>query len=226
MSDVCRNVEALRHLVNQGMGDNTLRALTSDLAYLEAWGLVATGSSLPWPAPEALLLKFVAQRLWDPRKRANDDDHGMPADVDENLRSQRFLKSTGPHAPSTVRRRLGNWSTLTKWRALDGALASPPLKSAPGRSCCTAVPRKRSHKSAKAVTRDVLAKLLAACATDGLRDLRARAILTRSHGAITSQIRSASIKFLQQCRQAHRTGCTYDLMSVTGPHFATVGTNN
>ena len=54
-----QDVETLRHLVNQGMGDNTLRALTSDLAYLEAWGMAATGRSLPWPAPEALLLKFV-----------------------------------------------------------------------------------------------------------------------------------------------------------------------
>ncbi|MGO7032926.1 integrase, partial [Rhizobium ruizarguesonis] len=39
------DVETLRHLVNQGMGDNTLRALTSDLAYLEAWGLAATKKS-------------------------------------------------------------------------------------------------------------------------------------------------------------------------------------
>ncbi len=39
---------ALRHLVNEGMGDNTLRALTSDLAYLQAWSLAATGRSLPW----------------------------------------------------------------------------------------------------------------------------------------------------------------------------------
>ncbi len=73
-----QDVETLRHLVNQGMGDNTLRALTSDLAYLEAWGLATTGSSLPWPAPEALLLKFVAHHLWDPEKRATDPDHGMP----------------------------------------------------------------------------------------------------------------------------------------------------
>lgn len=29
-----QDVETLRHLVNQGMGENTLRALTSDLAYL------------------------------------------------------------------------------------------------------------------------------------------------------------------------------------------------
>ncbi|UIK20644.1 site-specific integrase [Rhizobium leguminosarum] len=171
-----QDVETLRHLVNQGMGDNTLRALTSDLAYLEAWGLAATGQSLPWPAPEALLLKFVAHHLWDPQHRETDPDHGMPADVDENLRSQGFLRSAGPHAPSTVRRRLANWSTLTRWRGFDGAFASPALKSAI-RLAVRAVPRTRRRKSAKAVTGDVLAKLLATCATDSLRDLRDRAIL-------------------------------------------------
>ncbi len=171
-----QDVETLRHLVNQGMGDNTLRALTSDLAYLEAWGLAATGRPLPYPAPEALLLKFVAHHLWDPERRAADPDHGMPVEVDNNLRRQGFLKSTGPHAPATVRRRLANWSTLTKWRSLDGAFASPALKSAI-RLAVRAVPRTRRRKSAKAVTGDVLAKLLATCATDRLRDLRDRAIL-------------------------------------------------
>lgn len=171
-----QDVETLRHLVNQGMGDNTLRALTSDLAYLEAWGLATTGSSLPWPAPEALLLKFVAHHLWDPEKRATDPDHGMPAEVDNNLRQQGFLKAVGPHAPDTVRRRLANWSTLTKWRGLDGAFASPALKSAI-RLAVRAVPRTRRRKSAKAVTGDVLAKLLASCSGDSLRDVRDRAIL-------------------------------------------------
>ncbi len=74
--------------------------------------MAATGKS--WPVPEALLLKFVAHHLWDPQQRETDPDHGMPADVDEKLRSQGFLKSVGPHAPSTVRRRLANWSTLPK----------------------------------------------------------------------------------------------------------------
>lgn len=170
------DIETLRHLVNEGMGTNTLRAITSDLAYIEAWALAATKRSLPWPAPEALLLKFVAQHLWDPQKRAVDPDHGMPADVADNLRAQGFLKSAGPHAPATVRRRLANWSTLTKWRGLDGAFASPPLKSAI-RLAVRAVPRKRTRKSAKAVTGDVLAKLLATCSTDNLRDVRDRAIL-------------------------------------------------
>ncbi|NTF10621.1 site-specific integrase [Agrobacterium rubi] len=171
-----QDIETLRHLVNTGMGANTLRALTSDLAYLEAWGLAATGKSLPWPAPEALLLKFVAHHLWDPEKKTTDPDHGMPAYVDDKLRKQGFLKSIGPHAPATVRRRLANWSTLTKWRGLDGAFTSPALKSAI-RHAVRAVPRTRRRKSAKSVTGDVLAKLLATCAGDGLRDLRDRAIL-------------------------------------------------
>lgn len=171
-----QDVETLRRLVNEGMGENTLRALTSDRAYLEAWALAATGSPLPWPAPEALLLKFVAHHLWDPEKRAADSDHGMPTKVEDNLRCRGFLKSVGPHAPSTVRRRLANWSTLTRWRDLDGAFASPALKSAI-RLAIRATSRQRRRKSARAVTADVLTKLLATCRTESLRDKRDRAIL-------------------------------------------------
>lgn len=171
-----QDVATLRHLVNEGMGKNSLRALTSDLAYLQAWSLAATSKSLPWPAPEALLLKFVAHHLWYPQKRQEDLDHGMSHEVAENLRNQGFLKSTGPHAPDTVRRRLATWSTLTKWRGLSGAFTSPALKSAI-RLAVRATPRPRKRKSAKAVTGDVLAKMLATCTSRSLRDLRDRAIL-------------------------------------------------
>ncbi|MBB4571308.1 site-specific integrase [Rhizobium leucaenae] len=171
-----QDVETLRHLVNEGMGNNTLRALASDLAYLEAWSLAATGSPLPWPAPEALLLKFVAHHLWDTARRHSDPDHGMPVDVDRILRDGGFLRAAGPHAPDTVRRRLANWSTLTKWRGFDGGFASPALKAAI-RLAVRAVPRPRRRKSAKPVTSDVLAKLLATCGGDSLHDLRDRAIL-------------------------------------------------
>ena len=171
-----QDVETLRHLVNEGMGDNTLRALTSDLAYLQAWSLAATGQSLPWPAPEAMLLKFVAHHLWDPEKRAHDPSHGMPWPVEQSLRDQRFLRAAGPHAPDTVRRRLASLSTLTKWRGFDGSFSSPALKSAI-RLAVRAVPRQRRRKSAKAITADILAQLLATCSTDSLRDRRDRAIL-------------------------------------------------
>ena len=72
------DVATLKHLAKEGMGENSLRALASDLAYLEAWVLAATGTPLPWPAPEALALKFVAHHLWDPARRDTDPSHGMP----------------------------------------------------------------------------------------------------------------------------------------------------
>ncbi|CDZ68213.1 Cointegrate resolution protein S [Neorhizobium galegae bv. orientalis] len=171
-----QDVETLRRLVNEGMGENTLRALTSDLAYLQAWSLAATGASLPWPAPEAMLLKFVSHHLWQPEQRGIDPHHGMPVDVEQSLREQRFLRSPGPHAPDTVRRRLASWSTLTKWRGMTGVFSSPSLKSAI-RLAVRATPRPRKRKSAKAVTGDVLAQMLATCAGCDLRDVRDRAIL-------------------------------------------------
>ncbi|KPF41411.1 integrase [Rhizobium sp. AAP43] len=194
-----QDVETLRHLVNEGMGVNTLRALSSDLTYLQAWSLAATGRSLPWPAPEALLLKFIAHHLWDPEKRLADPLHGMPADVDDKLRIQGFLRTAGPHAPDTVRRRLATWSTLTKWRGLQGSFGSPSIRSAI-KLAIRATPRQRRRKSGKAVTGDVLASLLATCQTAGLRDVRDRAILMvafASGGRRRSEIASLRTEQLQ-----------------------------
>ncbi|MGY5810146.1 site-specific integrase [Rhizobium sp. LEGMi198b] len=170
------DVATLKHLAKQGMGDNTLRALASDLGYLEAWCQLATGSPLPWPAPQSLLLKFVAHHLWDPVERAENPDHGMPVEVEAGLRAQDLLRVDGPHAPDTVRRRLTSWSILTRWRGLTGAFSAPSLKSAL-RLAVRAAPRQRRRKSKKAVTGDVLTKLLSTCAGDRPVDLRDRALL-------------------------------------------------
>ncbi|MGV1760801.1 site-specific integrase [Rhizobium sp. A22-96] len=170
------DVATLKHLANEGMGDNTLRALASDLGYLETWCELATGSPLPWPAPEALLLKFVAHHLWDPEERAANPSHGMPAEIETGLRSKGLLRAEGPHAPDTVRRRLTSWSTLTRWRGLAGSFTAPSLKAAL-RLAVRASGRPRQRKSKKAVTGDILAKLLTTCAGDRLVDRRDRALL-------------------------------------------------
>ncbi|MER9882101.1 hypothetical protein [Mesorhizobium sp. M0118] len=59
------------------------------------------------------LVKFVAH-------------HRMPADVSATLKSRRgLLRSDGPQAPSTVRRRLSNWPTLTIWRGMVAKFNAP-----------------------------------------------------------------------------------------------------
>ncbi|MBB5577846.1 integrase [Rhizobium paranaense] len=170
------DVATLKHLAKEGMGANTLRALASDLGYLEAWCELSTGAPLPWPAPESLLLKFVAHHLWDPAERAADPSHGMPAEVEAGLRAQGLLRVDGPHAPDTVRRRLTSWSILTRWRGLTGAFSAPSLKTAL-RLAVKASGRPRQRKSKMAVTGNILAKLLATCAGERLVDLRDRALL-------------------------------------------------
>ncbi len=170
------DVATLRHIAQEGLGENTLRALASDLAYLEAWSLAATGWPLPWPAPEALVLKFIAHHLWDPGKRESDPDHGMPAPVERALRAQGILRVTGPHAPSTVKRRLAHWGTLHRWRGKDGPFASPHLRAAT-RLAVRASSRPRTRKSRRAVTKNVLEQMLQTCALNRLVDMRDRALL-------------------------------------------------
>jgi site-specific recombinase XerD len=192
------DVATLKHLAREGMGENSLRALASDLAYLEAWALASIGSPLPWPAPEALALKFVAHHLWDSSRREADPNHGMPMDVSEALRAADLLRTLGPHAPATVRRRLSSWSTLHHWKGAAGPFASPALRSAL-RLSVRAAARPRMRKSQRAVTRDVLEALLATCGSDRLADTRDAALLLvafASGGRRRSEVASLRVEQL------------------------------
>src|SRR3954449_4296542 len=140
------DVATLTHLAREGMGANTLRALASDLAYLETWAWAVLSGPLPWPAPEALILRFIAHHLWDPVQRETDPLHGMPEAVAGVLRANDQLRVEGPHAPATVRRRLAHWSTLHRWRGLTGPFGAPNVRQA-----------------LRLATRDVLDQLLATC---------------------------------------------------------------
>jgi len=170
------DITTLQHLATKGTSENSLRALTSDLAYLEAWAQASTAQPLPWPAPEALLLRFVAHHLWDPVKRAEDPGHGMPEAVAASLRTQDLLRSFGPHSPATVRRRLASWATLHRRQGVTGAFQEPGFREAL-RLAAKAAQWPRRRKSAKPVTRDILDRLLATCDGETLADLRDRALL-------------------------------------------------
>ena len=170
------DVATLRHLVASGTGENSLRAIASDLAYLERWSLAATGAALPWPAPPALVVKFIAHHLWDAVRKASDPDHGMPDAVASALRAAGALKTAGPHAPATVKRRLSLWATMHRWRGLEAPFGAPQIRTAL-RLAVRAAARPRSRKSEKAVTGDILEKLLATCWMNRPADLRDRALL-------------------------------------------------
>lgn len=176
------DVATLRHLAHKGMGANTLRAMASDLAYLDAWSNAAEMSPVAWPATEATVLRFIAHHLWDPRERLRDPLHGMPGPVEIKLRELGRLRVSGPHAISTVRRRLALWATLHRWQGVDGPFRSPNVRNAL-RLAGLAADRPRGRKSALAVTRDVLDRLVATCGSGRLIDTRDRALLLIAFGS-------------------------------------------
>ena len=176
------DLATLRHLVTAGMGRNTLRALTSDLAYLQRWCLAATGAPLPWPAGRDLLLKFVAHHLWDPIRKESDAGHGMPEEVTDILRRQGALAVAGPHAPATVRRRLALWRTMHRWRGLEGDFTDGQVRTAL-RLSVRAAARPPVRKSERALTGDLIEALLRTCWMNRTTDSRDRAILLLAFGS-------------------------------------------
>jgi integrase len=175
-------IDTLAHLAKAGTGANSLRALASDLAYLEAWSHAATGEPLAWPASETSVLRFIAHHLWDEEERAKNPDHGMPESVADALRAEGRLRSSGPHAPATVRRRLALWATLHRWRGVEGPFGNPAIRNAL-RLSIRAADRPPARKSAGAITRDILDSLLATCGRGRAADLRDRALLLLAFGS-------------------------------------------
>jgi integrase len=170
------DIATLKHLVDKGLGANTLRAMTSDLTYIDGWCRASTGHALPWPAPQPLLLKFIAHHLWDAEARAENEWHGMPDEVRQTLKDQKLLRGSGPSAVATVRRRLALWSTLHQWRGLLGPFNDPHVKTAL-KSAIRASYRPVKRKSARALTWDMVDKLVDTCRFATAQDVRDRALI-------------------------------------------------
>ena len=211
-------IDTLAHLAKTGTGPNSLRALASDLAYLEAWARASTDAPLVWPATETTVLRFIAHHLWDEEEREKNPEHGMPEAVAEALRAEGRLKSTGPHAPATVRRRLALWSSLHRWRGLEGPFGNPSIRNAL-RLAIRAADRPRGRKSASAITRDVLDQLLATCGRGRAVDLRDRALLLLAFGSggrRRSEIARLKVDDLEEREPVRRRPCSAEWREASG----------
>ena len=199
------DVETLKHLAREGMGENGLRALASDLVYLPTWADAATGPPLSWPATEALALKFVAHHLRDPSKRMSDPRHGMPADVARKPAGERLLRYDGPHArtPSS-----GDWRAGARCTGGKGSRDRSQRRVCARRlrlAVC-ASPRPRQRNSKRAVTRDILDQLIETCATDRLTDTPDFAILLLAFASGRRRRSDAARLCVEQLRMSRRRG--------------------
>jgi integrase len=156
------DINILKNLAKQQVSKNSLRALASDLGYLQAWANAAIGSDLPWPASNSLIFKFIDHHLWDPAQKEIDANHGMPEYVCDKLLSQGLLAGVEAHAPATVKRRLSSWSKLHRCKAIENPFASAIVKAAL-KEAIGNHEKYLGSEDKKAITLDIFDKMLATC---------------------------------------------------------------
>ncbi len=176
------DVETLKFLYKQSIPENTLRALRSDLTYLERWHIAAMGQHLAWPASESVILKFIAHHLFNRDEHLKDPAHGMPDEVADRLIEEGACAKRPPHAPSTVRRRISSWKKLHDAKNFDHAFEERAVRVAL-KTAIKASPRVRKKKSQKPVTVEVLKTALKTLNLNSPRGRRDRALLLVAFGS-------------------------------------------
>jgi integrase len=113
-----------------------------------------------------------------------------------------------------VRRRLALWATLHRWRGAEGPFGSPAIRNTV-RLSIRAADRPRARKSAAAITRDILDRLLVTCERGKAIDLRDRALLLLAFGS--GERRRSEIARLRVDDLEEREAVLADASSPDGP---------
>ncbi|WP_142846721.1 tyrosine-type recombinase/integrase [Telmatospirillum sp. J64-1] len=192
--------QTLKDLLRAGTPENTLRAYAKDLVYLERWAEAATGRSLPWPAPAELVIRYLTHHLYraDLRSQAGYE-HGMPRKVREIMAAHGYKVEDGPHAPSTVTRRLATWSKMHQIRGLDSPTLQPEVRALLRtlKRASTHVPAKKSRQ---AITAEMVQQMIDVCpeTLQGIRDRALIAFAFASGGRRRSEIGRIQVADLQR----------------------------
>ena len=171
------DVATLKHLAREGMGENTLRALASDLAYLEGWAqsrdrraAAVAGAGKPGAEIRRAPPLGSGQARDRPATRHAGRGRGGAAGglAASQRRAARAIDSQTPVGE------LGHACIAGKGRRVR---STRPVFAQQLRLAVRANTRPRQRKSKRAVTRNVLDRLLATCRSDRLADTRDLAIL-------------------------------------------------
>lgn len=173
-----RERETLTGLVREGVPANTRKALATSLRYLAAWSELAGEGSLAWPAPPALIHRFLAHHL---------GPEGVPEEIHDGLVRLGLARVRRP-SRATIEQRLAMWAMAHRLRSLPNPFDDPKLALTVRLAKKGALERgvlsgRATPHSQTAITRDVLRRLLVPCQGRGLPELRDRALLLLAWGS-------------------------------------------
>ena len=180
------DVATLRDIVKTATPENTVRAIASDLAYLEAWSRAVRGQPLFWPPTDEDALRFIAHHLFVTPQGAPEEARGMPRGAEEELRASGVLRGGLPHAPATVKRRISSWRRVAQVRGHQDALTGPVLRQTLA-AATKASAKPKDRKAKRPIVRSLLDEIIGEegdlpnCKLS-LRELRDRTILLVAFG--------------------------------------------
>ena len=172
-----------RRLVSRGTPENTKRAYRSDIRYVQAW-CRASGLGDTMPFSVEMMVRFVVDHV-----------DGLPEEVDEDLVREGVKRELGPHAVSTVERRVAAVSTAHQSSGLPNPCEDRQLMKLMSKARSSAARDGWRPKKKTAAIMEVLERMLATCDASDLRDVRDRAMLLfgfSSGGRRRSEVVSAT----------------------------------
>lgn len=159
-SDVTR---WLADVAQHGVAANTRRAYNSDRRYFEAWHRARFGAEPALPVPEATVVSFIADSLAT-----------LPDALDRHLQAHGHKAKAGPHALTTVQRRLTALHVGHVEAGVPSSCRSPAVQQLLRRARRAVVPRPRQRSQPIGLT--LLQQLVATC-DDTVTGRRDRALL-------------------------------------------------
>ncbi len=174
LSPEARN--AARTILKAGESPNTRRAYEVALRYWQGWYGLRYGTALTLPVSVSVLVQFLVDHLDIKDEHGKSHQYALKGDLEIRLIASGIKARRGPPAWNTVMQRIAVLSGVHESKRLKNPTRDPVIKQLLASARRAYGAAKKRPKSKKALTLDLLRKMLDTCECD-LRGKRDRALL-------------------------------------------------
>lgn len=178
-------------IIDAGTAENTKKAHIGDLRYFWAWAGLDAGISESYPVEARIVVKFITDHL-----------SGLDPAVDRQLVAAGIKAQLGPHAVTTINRRVSSLSHIHELKKMHNPCRSQAVRILMIKARSAASKSGNGPKKKRAITAKLLEQMLATFG-QSLKDKRDRAILLfafASGGRRRSEVAAAKIENLDPVR--------------------------
>lgn len=183
--------ERINHIKSAGIAENTIRSYESDLRYFWGWVKITRGGDVKYPVSPGLIEAFILDHI-----------EGLDQRTDRLMVENGFKAETSKlHAVNTVKRRLKGISWMHRINNFENPIISQKTKELLKAAKRVESKSGRVPRRSRAITKDILIKIISTINTRTLIGKRNKAILEfgfYTGGRRRSEVASAEYRFLTE----------------------------